>query len=407
MNTAYIYDAVRTPRGKGRPASAKKPGGSLASIAPHILVAGLIDALEVRNPGMGRSVERLILGCVGQVGPQGGHIALVSRLASNLPDHVSVKSLNNYCVSGLSAVTDAALWAQSGHAGLHLAGGVECLSQVGFLADNAAYYNDPQLITQLNYAPPILGAELMASLEGYSKADLDELTLLSHRRAAAAWASWHYANSVIPVRGPDGQIILDDDELIRADLCVDDLANMSPAFAALGAQGYDAMMLARHPNLSEVSHIHSVANCPGLADGASLVLIGDRAAGEIAGLKPLAKITTFAETGGDPVLQFTAGFASMERALKQAGLSLADMDRIEFMEAFAAVPLKFQRDYDVDWDKVNVGGGHLAMGHPMGATGGILVTALVHELIRCGGQFGLVVAHAGGGIGMAMIIERV
>ena len=407
MADAYIFDAVRTPRGKGRPARGDRLGGALCAISPQSLVAGLIGALEERCPGMSSSVKRLILGCVGQVGVQGGHIALVSRLASNLPDTVAVKTVNNYCVSGLSAVTDAALWAQSEAGGLSLAGGVECLSQVKFLADKAAYYSDPDVMRDLRYAPPVMGAELMASLEGYAKDDLDRVSLMSHKRAAKAWADGRYASSVIPVKDEKGQTILDQDELIRGDMELDDIASMPPAFAAQGAAGFDDMMLREYPALDEISHVHSVANCPGMADGASLVLVGNRAAGERAGLVPRARITAFAEISDDPVLQFTAGFSAMELVLKQAGLSLADMDRIEFMEAFAAVPLKFQRDYDVDWDKVNVNGGHLAMGHPMGATGGILVTALTHELERCGGQFGLVVAHAGSGIGMAMVIERV
>ncbi len=406
--SAYIFDAVRTPRGKGRAPKDGKPGGALSGTAPHDLVAGLVAALGERNGSDAlKEARRMILGCVGQVGAQGGHIALVSRLAAGLSDDVAVKTVNNYCVSGLTAVNEGALWAQAGYGGLTLAGGVEMLSKVGFLADKADYYTNPSLIQDLRWAPPIMGAELIATLEGYEKADLDALSLRSHQRAADAWDKGHYAASVIPVKDKDGEVLLARDELIRAHMTAEDLAAMPPAFAKQGAMGFDAMMLKAHPELSEISHVHSIGNCPGMADGAALVLVGSKEAGEAAGLTPRAKITAIADSAGDPVLQFTAGFAAMNEVLRQSGRSLSDMDRIEFMEAFAAIPHKFLTDYDVDPDKVNVNGGHLAMGHPMGATGAILLTSLVHELERSGGQTGLVVTHAGGGIGAAMMIERV
>ena len=398
---------MRTPRGKGRPPRGEKPGGALSSVPPHILVSGLVDALEDRNPGLREHVQRLSLGCVGQVGAQGGHIAHVSKLVSGLPDEASVKSINNFCVSGLTACFDAILWAQSDPSALSLAGGVECLSQVGFLSDGASYYTDTDLMQTMRWAPPIMGAELIASLDDFSKADLDAVTLRSHQRAARAWADGHYDQGVIPVTSDDGAILLEQDELIRADLTSENLSLMPPAFAAQGEQGFDAMMLEAFPDLDAVSHIHSVANCPGMADGAALLVIGGEDAGSAAGLKPLAKVLGFVEIGSDPVLQLTAGMRAMDKVLGETGLSLDDLDRIEFMEAFAAVPLKFERDYNPDLDRVNVNGGHLAMGHPMGATGGILLTSLIHELHRYDGQFGMVVAQAGGGIGTAIIVERV
>jgi len=408
MHSAYIFDAIRTPRGKGRPATAERKGGSLSEVPPQTLIAGLVDALAARQgETLSENAERLILGCVGQIGVQGGHIALVSRLASALPDGAAVKTLNNYCVSALTAVIEGAAHAQAGMAGLTLAGGVECLSQVDFLADRASYYSDPKVMQTLRWAPPIMGAELIATLESYGKADLDEITAVSHQRAAKAWEAGHYAPSTAPVISGDGSVILDRDELIRPDLNTERLARMRPAFAAQGAEGFDDMIVSHYPDIDAIDHVHSIANCPGMADGASLVVIGNEEAGHRAGLKPMARIVATAECGGDPVYQFGAGFAAMENVLEQTGMSLADMDRIEFMEAFAAVPLKFLRDYDVDPDIVNVNGGHLAMGHPLGATGGILVATLVHELVRSGGDKGLVVGHAGGGIGAAMIIERV
>lgn len=407
MPDVFIFDAVRTPRGKGRPAKNDRPGGALSGMPPQALISGLVDALEDRNPGLKEQVRRLSLGCVGQVGPQGGHIAHVAKLVSGLPDTTSVKSINNFCVSGLTACFDAVLWAQNEPKTLSLAGGVECLSQVEFLSDGASYYTDAALIQAMRWAPPIMGAELIASLDGFTKQELDAITFRSHQRAAQAWAKGRYDQSVVPVIAADGSTLLEKDELIRADLTAEKLAAMRPAFAAQGKQGFDAMMLAAHPELGEISHVHSVANCPGMADGAALVAIGGAEGGAAANLKPMTKILGYAEIGSDPVLQLTAGMRAMDKVLDETGISIKDLDCIEFMEAFAAVPLKFERDYKPDPEKVNVNGGHLAMGHPMGATGGILLTSLVHELKRSDGQLGLVVAQAGGGIGAAMIIERV
>lgn len=402
----FIYDAVRTPRGKGRAAKDGKPGGALAEVAPQQLVAGLVDALRRRNASFAEHTQNLTLGCVGQVGSQGGHIALVSRLTASLPDTIAVQTLNNYCVSGLTAVNTSAAIASSRGNTLSLAGGVESLSQVGFLADRASYYSDPKLVKQLRWAPPIMGAELLATLEGYTKSELDELTLRSHQRATKAWQDGAFDACVEPVMA-DAKTLLAEDELIRPDLSLDALEAMQPAFAAQGEQGFDAMMLQAFPELDAINHVHSFANCPGMADGAALVLLGNGAAGDSAGLTPKARIICTADTADDPVLQFSAGFKAMDQVLADSGLQISDFDRIEFMEAFAAVPLKFLRDYQPDPDKVNVNGGHLAMGHPMGATGAILLTQLVHELDRCDGERGLVVASAGGGLGSAMIIERV
>ncbi len=403
---AYIFDALRTPRGKGRPEKNGKPGGALSTIAPHELVSGLIDALESRNPGLAAHVNGLTLGCVGQVGAQGGHIALVSRLASGLADTTPVKTLNNYCVSGLTAVSDAAIQVKAGGEGLYLAGGVESLSQVGFLADEANYYTDPKLIKSLRWAPPIMGAELIATLDGIEKAELDELTLRSHQRAAAAWEAGHYSRAVEPVLDAAGNVLLEKDELIRGKLTMEQLEAFDPAFVEQGAMGFDAAMLAEYPQLSAINHVHSIANCPGMADGASLVVVGSAEAGAAAGIEPIAKIRAMSEASDDPVLQLTGGFRAMESVLSSAGVELADLDRTEFMEAFAAVPARFLRDYPVDAEKVNVNGGHLAMGHPMGATGAILLSNLTHELVRSDSTLGLVVAQAGAGIGSAMIIER-
>ena len=405
-NQPLIFDALRTPRGMGRAASEKKTGGSLAEHRPHQLVVQLIDALKRRHTGLPEHINSLTLGCVGQIGDQGGHLALVSRLASGLADQVTVKTLNNYCVSGLTAVNDAAKSVLAGDPGLHLAGGVESLSSVAFLGDRASYYCDPELAKQLRWAPPVMGAELIATLQGYSKAELDNLSLQSHLKAQSAWDKGYYDASVVAITHDSGTVALARDELIRGNLNIDKLASMAPAFSQQGAAGFDAMMLAEYPQLDAIDHVHSIANCPGMADGAALVVVGDRASGARAALNPKARILAMAETAGDPILQLTAGLDAVDEVLRKTHLSIKDFDRIEFMEAFAAPTLKFLQDYQPDIDKVNVNGGHIAMGHPMGASGAILLTTLVHELHRCDGSLGLVVTQAAGGIGCAMIIER-
>jgi len=406
MSNTYIYDALRTPRGKGKAPKDDKPGGALSSVAPHDLVASVSGVLHERNPGIEGNISSLSLGCVGQVGVQGGNVALISRMAAGLPDDTAATSVNNLCVSGLTAVNQSSAWAQAKPGQLVLAGGVECLSQVPFLADKATYMADPDTIKRFRYAPPVMGAELVATMEGFSKTDLDEITLMSHQRAASAWENGHYDKSVAPVER-DGDVLLAQDEAIRGNMTMDKLASMEPAFAKLGSYGADAMMLSEHPELSEINHVHSFANCPPMTDAAALVLMGDKTAGSHAGLTPKAKVRGYVEASSDPVIQFLGGFKAMDQVLEETGLTLADIDRIEFMEAFAATPLKFYRDYKPDMDKVNVNGGHLAMGHPMGATGAVLLTTLVHELERCDGKLGLVVASAASGIGSAMIIERV
>lgn len=399
---AYIYDAVRAPRGKS------KPDGGLARLTPHELVKQLIGGLAERHgPETVRGAESLTLGCVGQIGAQGGHIALVSRLHAGLPPAVRALTINNFCVSGLTAIGLAAQDAQSsGDDRLRLAGGVEMMSRVPFMGDGAFYYDDPTTAQALRYVPVVLSADLMATREGLTKADLDRVTARSHQRAAAAWERGDLTE-VISMRDADGAILLDRDESVRPGTTEAGLARMEPAFAAMGAQGFDQVMLNALPELDRVDHLHSVANCPPTSDGAALALIGSRAAGERAGLAPKARIRALAEASADPVLQLTAGFAAMEQVLERTGMTLKDFDRIEFMEAFAATPVKFERDYAPDIDRVNPDGGHLAMGHPMGATGAILTATMTAGLARQDGELGLIVTHGGSGVGSAMILERV
>jgi len=398
----FIYDAVRTPRGKGR------PDGSLAGIAPAELVGQLVAALERRQ---GReavhAAGHFTLGCVTQVGVQGGHLALTSRIRAGLPDHMPCMTLNNFCVSGLTAIADAARRVESGACGLALAGGVESMSRVAFLSDAADYYADMGLAAAMGWAPVGLSADLMATIEGFTREDLDAATLRSHSRARAAWAQGRHAGSVIPVADADGGIALGHDENVRDFGDGAMLARLGPVFAPAGAQGYDDILRSRVPGIEAVRHLHTVAHCPPISDGAALVLVGDAEAGRRFGLTPRARIRAIAEASADPARQLTAGFRAMDLVLERAGLTLRDVGAVEFMEAFAATPVKFERDYAPDMDRVNPNGGHLAMGHPMGATGAILTTALLDSMRQLDAETGLVVATGGTGVGAAAVLERI
>jgi acetyl-CoA C-acetyltransferase len=400
MNAVNIYDAVRTPRTKG------KSDGSLAGVAPYELVRQLTEALRQRQ-GVATlaSVDRLALGCVTQTGAQGGHIALVSRLHAGLPDTAVAVTLNNYCVSGMSAVAAAARAIATGEEHLALAGGVESMSQSPFEGDRANFYSDMALAARLRYVSPPIVADLLATQAGLSRADLDAVTVESHRRAAAAWRDGHYASSVVAITRGDGTKV-ERDELLRPGLSAADLTRFGPAFGPLGALGHDAFLTDAIPGLGEVKHVHAIPHCPPIADGAALVLIGDQTRAAELGLKSRAQLAAIAEVDGDPLAPFAAGFDAMHRVLLRAGLTLKDMGAIEFMEAFAAVPAKFLRDYAPDPERVNGSGGHLALGHPMGASGGVLITTLLAEMERRDVEWGLAVAAAVSGVGCAVILHR-
>jgi len=400
--SVYIYDAVRTPRGKGR------PDGSLAGFTPAQLVGQLIRALERRNErDVVRAAEHFTLGCVTQVGGQGGHLALASRIQAGLPDTMACLTINNFCVSGLSALADAARRVSSGQVELALAGGVESMSRVVFLADQADYYADMALAGSMGWAPVGVAADLLATREGITRAEMDAAALRSHTRAAAAWDAGRYDGRVIPVENLDGTIALARDENIRDFGDGASLTRLPPVFAAAGAGGFDSIVLAEKPETAAVEHLHTVAHCPPVSDGASLLLVGSRAAGERLGLTPMARIRSVAESADDHVMQLTAGYRAMGVALERAGLSLNEVGAVEFMEAFAAVPVLFERKFEPDMARVNPNGGHLAMGHPMGATGAILTTTLLDDMVQLGADTGLVVATGGVGVGVAMVLERV
>lgn len=408
MDAVYIYDAVRTPRGKGFAAANGRPGGALAHLAPQELVRQLIAALDSRSAhSVADHVGQLMLACVGQVGAQGGHLALLSRIVSDLPERCAATTLNNYCAGGLSAVNLGAAWANAQRHQLVLAGGVEMLSAVPFLADKAAWYSDPQLRAQTQWTPAAMGAEVTAWREGYTREDLDAVTVRSHQRAAAAWKARRFDKSIIAIHDADGSIALDRDEWVRPDINPEKLAALPPLFSGdKASQAARTVVADRFPELADKPSIMTSAHVPGFADGAALVLLGSAEAGGNAQLEPRARILAMAERGGDPVAQFDAGFDAMDAALEQAGTTLDQIDLIEFMEAFAAPPLRFERTRTPDMDRVNVNGGHLAMGHPMGATGAILTGTLLDELERRDGKTGLAVTLGASGVGSALVIAR-
>lgn len=383
MTHAYIYDAVRTPRGKAR------AEGGLAKMKPQELVAGLVDGLQARGQDA-RSVQALVLGCVDQVGDQGANIALVSKLHAGVDDDAYAFTLNNYCVSGLTAIGHVATQIAAGNLERALAGGVEMMSRVPFLGDDASYYTDASFPKRTRFIPVVLAADRLAEAEGVSRGQLDAVSLASQKRAGAAEGNPALMASRVALGG------LAVDECARPQSTAESLAAMPPSFAALAAQYADALE-------GPIDHRHTIGHAPPICDGAGLALIGGMPK---AGTRPRARILGYAESGGDPYASLLAGFAAMDKVLERTGLTLADMDRIEFMEAFAVTIAKFLRDYPVDPDRVNVAGGHIARGHPMGASGAILVSTLLDVLDACKGRLGLVVCSGAAGVGAAMVIER-
>ncbi len=383
MKNTYLHDAVRTPRGKA------KPDGGLSGCSPQELFRLQADALRQRVGEIAARPDILLLGCVGQVGSQGGHIALVSKLHAGLPDATAAHSINNYCASGLSAIGQAAALVECGQVVSALAGGVEMMSQIPFMGDRASYYEDATFPHRARYIPVVLAADRLANAEGIVRAELDAVALASQQKAGAADGDPTLQRSRIATATLTG------DECIRPATSAEGLAAMSPSFGGLQAQYAEAL------NGATFEPLHSVSHAPPVCDGAGLALVG----GKDLTPQPRARILAFAESGGDPEASLTAGFSAMEKVLARAGLSLSDMDRIEFMEAFAVTIAKFLRDYPVDPTRVNVSGGHIAKGHPMGASGAILTSTLLDCLDACDGSLGLVVLSGASGVGAAMIVE--
>jgi acetyl-CoA C-acetyltransferase len=399
---AFVYEAIRTPRGKQR-------NGSLNEVKPLSLVVGLIDELRKRNPDLDENlISDVILGVVSPVGDQGGDIARAAVLAAGLPDTVGGVQLNRFCASGLEAVNTAAQKVRSGWDDLVLAGGVESMSRVPMGSDGGAMALDPATNYDIGFVPQGIGADLIATIEGFSRDDVDNYALRSQEKAAEAWSGGYFEKSVVPVRDQNGLLILDHDEHMRPDTTKEGLGKLKPAFEGLAALGgFDDVALQKYHWIEKINHVHSGGNSSGIVDGAALVMIGSEAAGKSQNLTPRARIVATATSGADPVIMLTGPTPATRKVLDRAGLTVDDIDLFELNEAFASVVLKFQKDLNIPDEKLNVNGGAIAMGHPLGATGAMILGTMVDELERRNARRALVTLCIGGGMGVATIIERV
>ncbi len=402
MSEAFIYDAVRTPRGKNR-------GGALHSVKPIDLVTGLIDAIRERNPDLDdKAIDDIVLGVVSPVGEQGSDIARVAAIVAGLDESVAGVQVNRFCASGLEAVNIAAQKVGSGFENLVLAGGVESMSRVPLGSDGGAWAQDPTTNYDTYFVPQGIGADLIATTEGFSRADVDAFAAESQKRAAAAWENNLFETSIIPVKDINGITVLDRDEHMRPGSTVESLSQLPPAFSKLAAQtGFDEVALQKYHWIEAIDHVHTAANSSGIVDGASLVILGDEEVGQKMGMKPRARIVSTAVTGSEPTIMLTGPTPATKKALDKAGMTVDDIDLFELNEAFAAVVLKWMKDLNIPHEKVNVNGGAIAMGHPLGATGAMILGTVLDELERRDLKRGLVTLCIGAGMGIATIIERV
>jgi acetyl-CoA C-acetyltransferase len=400
---AFIYDAIRTPRGRG------KASGALHEIKPISLVVGLIDEIRRRFPELDpATIDDVVLGVVSPIGDQGGDIAKTAAILAGLPHTVAGVQLNRFCASGLEAVNIAAQKVRSGMEEMVLAGGVEAMSRVPMGSDGGAWAMDPETSYQTGFVPQGIGADLIATLEGYSRSDVDTFAVESQTRAAKAWANGYFARSVVPVKDRNGLTVLDRDEHVRAGATLESLAGLKPSFATMGeAGGFDAVALQHYHWVEKIDHVHHAGNSSGIVDGAALVLVGTEAAGKAAGITPRARIVSTALSGADPTIMLTGPAPAARKALAKAGMTADQIELYEINEAFAAVPLRFMRDLGLDHERVNVNGGAIAMGHPLGATGAMILGTLVDELERRDLRHGLATLCVGGGMGIATVVERV
>ncbi|MFD6437039.1 acetyl-CoA C-acetyltransferase [Streptomyces venezuelae] len=399
---AYVYDAIRTPRGRG------KANGALHGTKPIDLVVGLIHEIQARFPGLDpAAIDDIVLGVVGPVGDQGSDIARIAAIAAGLPDTVAGVQENRFCASGLEAVNLAAMKVRSGWEDLVLAGGVESMSRVPMASDGGAWFADPMTNFETDFAPQGIGADLIATVEGFSRRDVDEYAALSQERAAAAWKDGRFARSVVPVKDRNGLVVLDHDEHLRPGTTADSLAKLKPSFKDIGdLGGFDAVALQKYHWIEQIDHVHHAGNSSGIVDGASLVAVGTKEVGERYDLTPRARIVSAAVSGSDPLIMLTGPAPATRKALAKAGLTIDDIDLVEINEAFAAVVLRFVKDMGLSLDKVNVNGGAIALGHPLGATGAMILGTLVDELERRDLRYGLATLCVGGGMGIATIVER-
>ncbi len=402
MTDAFIFDHVRTPRGKG------KPDGKLHEITPINLASQTLVALRERNKLDTRLVEDVILGCVTPVGEQGGNVGRISALNAEYAHTVPGIQINRYCGSGLEAVNFAAAKVGSGQVDLAIGGGVECMSRVTMGADGAAWALDPAVAFKTYFVMQGIAADLLASRHGHTRERVDAYAVESQRRATKAWEEGRFSRSVIPVRDIIGEVLLDRDETIRGNTTLESLGALAPAFTMLGqAYGFDGVAMQKYPEVETINHIHHAGNSSGIVDGASAVLVGSKAGGDSAGLKPRARIVATATIGSEPTIMLDGPVASAQRALKKAGLKASDIDLWELNEAFSSVVLCFMDGLKIPHDKINVNGGAIAMGHPLGATGGMLIGTLLDEMERRNLRYGLVSLCEAAGMASATIIERV
>ena len=401
MSEAFVYDAIRTPRGKG------KKDGSLHEVKPITLLTGLLTELQARQGFDTAAVDDVVMGIVSPVGEQGSVLPKVAAIKAGWAFTTAGVQINRFCASGLEAVNLAAQKVRSGWEDLVVAGGVESMSRVPIGADGGAWAQDPETNSATLFVPQGIGADLIATLDGFTREDVDAFALESQRRATAARAAGYFKQSVVPVRDALGLVILEEDEFIKPQTTMEALAGLKPSFAQLGAMGFDGVALQRYPQVERIHHVHHAGNASGIVDGAAAVLIGNEAAAKSQHLTPRARIVATAVSGADPTIMLTGPVPATKKALARAGMTIDQIDLFEVNEAFAAVPMRFMRELGVPHEKVNVNGGAIALGHPLGATGAMLLGTLVDELHRRQLRYGLITLCVGGGMGIATIVERV
>ena len=401
MTEAYVFDAVRTPRGKG------KKDGSLHEVKPINLLSGLLSDLQKRHQFDTAMVDDVVMGVVSPVGEQGSVIAKVAALKAGWDFQCAGVQINRFCASGLEAVNMAAQKVRSGWEDLVVAGGVESMSRVPIGSDGGAWAQDPETNMQTAFVPQGIGADLIATMEGFSRTDLDTYAMESQRRAAYAQAQGYFDHSIMPVHDAVGNVILDKDEFIKPRTTLEGLASLKPAFEQMGVMGYDQVALSRYPQVERIFHVHHAGNSSGIVDGAAAVLIGSDAAAKQHGLTPRARIVATALSGADPTIMLTGPMPAARKALAKAGMTMDQMDLVEINEAFAAVAMRFMKEMKVPHEKTNVNGGAIAMGHPLGATGAMILGTLIDELHRRNLRYGMATLCVGGGMGIATIVERI
>ena len=401
MAEAFIYDAVRTPRGRG------KSDGSLHDVQPIQLLTTVLRELRDRNQLDTRLVDDVIMGCVTPIGEQGADIARTAALEAGYAESVAGVQLNRYCSSGLEAINMAGAYVMSGQVDAIVAGGVESMSRVPMGSDGGALFMNPQIVARHKIVPQGISADLIATKYGYSRQDVDMFAAESYRRAVVAQADNRFARTLVPIKDDIGVTLLDRDEGVRPGTTVESLGKLKPAFAAVGQMGLDALALLKYAQFDTINHVHHAGNSSQIVDGAAGVLIGSKEFGEQSGLKPRARIKAFAVVGSEPTIMLTGPIPATHKVLKRAGMNIGDIDLFEVNEAFAAIPLLFMDEFGVDHSQLNVNGGAIALGHPLGATGAIISATLIDELERTGKQFGLSTLCIGGGMGIATIFERI